>query len=337
MQKILPVILLLSLMVACAPKNGPKLFNPNVEVICVYTPRGIEDGSNAALIYMGILRTTDSLGIACRSVFPFNFADGADSIAQLVANDQPGRQRLIVATDPEYSSYLQDLANAGQITDSDSTQLLVLDGAFRHSDIYTAHICYYGIMYQAGYIASQMKDVDSVQIAVPNSHYLYLREGCDGFIGGFTKEHDNTIDIYDFSELAQDNHSGYLLRQLVYQNQAPYAKEHYDMVLPLCGETQMGYLRYTRDFPGSFYSIGVGQDMSIYSPDVPFSCLEHTDKIISTCVADWAKKRLPHYRRFGLDDGWMELRLSDAYRQDLEPSATEIYNEAIRKEADYVD
>ena len=162
MQKILPVILLLSLMVACAPKNGPKLFNPNVEVICVYTPRGIEDGSNAALIYMGILRTTDSLGIACRSVFPFNFADGADSIAQLVANDQPGRQRLIIATDPEYSSYLQDLANAGQITDSDSTQLLVLDGAFRHSDIYTAHICYYGIMYQAGYIASQMKDVDSV-------------------------------------------------------------------------------------------------------------------------------------------------------------------------------
>ena len=337
MQKILPVILLLMLMVACKPKEEPKLFNPNVEVICVYTPRGIEDGSNAALIYMGILRTTDSLGIACRPVFPYNFAEGVDSIAQLVADDQPGRKRLIIAIDPEYSSYLQDLAEAGKITDSDSTQLLVLDGDLRHPTIYTAHICYYGVMYQAGYIASQMKDVDSVQIAMANQHYLYLREGRDGFISGFTKGHDNTIDIYDFSELTMDNHSGFLMRQAVYLNQASYAKEHYDMVLPLCGETQMGYLRYTRDFPGNYYSIGVGLDMSIYSPDVPFSCLEHTDKIISTCIADWAKKRLPHYRCFGIDEGWMELRLSDRYRQDLSPWATEIYNEAIRKEADYVD
>ena len=55
------------------------------------------------------------------------------------------------------------------------------------------------MMYQAGYLASKMADVDSVKIYIANTNYLYLREGMDGFIDGFTKERNHTIDIYDIS------------------------------------------------------------------------------------------------------------------------------------------
>lgn len=337
MKKSTIIILLSLLLFSCHPGGEkPEVFDPSVEVICVYTPRKIEDGSNASLIYQGILRTTDSLGIAYRSIFPFNFQEGADSIAQLVSKNQPGRKRLIIAIDPEYSSYLQPLAEAGQITNSESTQLLVLDGDFKHDDVYTAHICHYGLLYQAGYVASKMKDVDSVQIVAANTSYLYLREGRDGFIHSFTKERANTIDIYDLTDLTADNSVGFQIRQIAYLNIAPDSKKRYDMVVPLCGETIMGFLRYSRDFPGSFYTVGMGQDMSIYSQDVPFSCIEHTDKIISACILDWAQNKLSHYRRFGLDEGWVELKVSTAYRQQLEPWATTIFNEAIEKEVEYV-
>ena len=98
MKRIFPIILLSCLLFACHPEEkAPSLFDTSVEVVCVYTPRGIGDNFSAELIYKAVLRTTDSLNIAYRSI------------------------------------------------------------------------------------------------------YLYLREGMDGFIDGFTKERNHTIDIYDIS------------------------------------------------------------------------------------------------------------------------------------------
>lgn len=200
MKRIFPIILLSCFLFACHPEEkAPSLFDTSVEVVCVYTPRGIGDNFSAELIYKAVLRTTDSLNIAYRSIFPITFEEGADSIAQLVSRDKEGCKRLIMATAPEYSYYLQPLAEEGEITDSDSTKLLVLDGTFTHRDVYTAHLPYYGMMYQAGYLASKMADVDGVKIYIANTNYLYLREGMDGFIDGFTKERNHTIDIYDIS------------------------------------------------------------------------------------------------------------------------------------------
>lgn len=324
------------LLFSCHPEgNEPNLFDPSVEVICVYTPRGIGDNSTAGMIYTGVLRTTDSLGIACRFIFPITFEEGADSIAQLVRENQKGRKRLIISTDPEYSHYLQPIADARHIIDSDSTKLLVLDGAFAHPDVYTAYLSHYGVMYMAGYMAGKMADVDSVHIYMANTVYQYLREGRDGFIDGFTKERDNTIDVFDIGTWGGDIVGGFLHRDMAYMMFAPNCKDRYDMVVPLCGETAMGFLRYSRDFPGCFYTMGIGLDMSIYSQDVPFSSIEYTDRMVSKCIIDWMNNSLSHYRRFGMDEGWVELMLSAAYQKQLEPWVEAIYNEAVEMEVKY--
>lgn len=336
MNKLFLVILLVSLLCSChSDDKNPQFFDPGVEVVCVYTPRGISDNTTESAIYTGVVRTTDSLGIAYRMIFPITFAEGADSIAALVNKDKPGYKRLIIATDPEYSRYLKQMAEAGQIEDSDSTKLLVLDGEFRHRDVYTAHVSYYGMMYQAGYLAGKMADVDSVKIHMANTAYLYLREGMDGFVDGFTKERNNTIDVYDMGADLKDSTGGFLLRDMAYMVYAPTYKGHYDMVLPLCGETTMGFLRYTRDNPGSFYTVGVGSDMSIYSQDVPFSCIEHTERVVSACIEDWVRNSLSHYRRYGIDEAWVQLFITKTYRQQLLPWAEAIYDEAVRKEGEY--
>lgn len=336
-MKIKHLLILLSLVLfSCADSDeDTNRFDYNTEVIAVFTPKKIGDQTDAGLYYKGIIKTTDSLGIAFRPIFPSTFEEGAETIARLAGSDQQGRKRLIIATDSEYSEYLRDVASAGNIIDSDDTKLLVLDGGLILPNVYTAHIPFYGIMYKAGYIASKMSDVDSVRIYLANDKYLYMRECRDGFIDGFCQERANTIDVVDFSLLMLSDTEGFTSKTEAYMYYAPECYGHFDMVLPICGETITGFLQYNRDFQGHFYTVGVETDMSIYSPDVPFSCVRHIDRVISTCITDWWNGRLEHKRTFGMEEDWVELVVADKYRNLLEPLSQEIHNQAKEMEVNY--
>ena len=330
------IILLLLALFSCVDRDEDLYrFDYNTEVIAVFTPKKLGDHTDAKLCYKGIIKTTDSLRLAFRPIFPSTFEEGAETIAKLAGGDQQGRKRLIIATDPEYSYYLRDIASKGNIIDSDDTKLLVLDGGLTLPNVYTAHIPFYGIMYKAGYIASKMSDVDSVRIYLANDKYLYMREGRDGFIDGFCQERSNTIDVVDFSAFMLSDTEGFTSKTEAYMHYAPECYGHFDMVLPICGETITGFLQYNRDFPGRFYTVGVENDMSLYSSDVPFSCVRHIDRVISTCITDWWNGRMEHNRTFGMEEDWVELVVAGKYKKLLEPLSQEIHNQAKEMEANY--
>ena len=336
-MKIKHLIILLSLtLFSCVDRDEDlNHFDYNTEVIAVFTPKKIGDQTDAGLCYKGIIKATDSLRLAFRPIFPSTFEEGTETIARLAGCDQQGRKRLIIATDPEYSDYLRDIASAGNIIDSDDTKVLVLDGGLTLPNVYTAHIPFYGTMYKAGYIASRMSDVDSVRIYLANDKYLYMREGRDGFIDGFCQERANTIDVVDFSLFMMSDTEGFTSKTEAYMFYAPECYGHFDMILPICGETIMGFLQYNRDFQGRFYTVGVETDMSVYSSDVPFSCVRHIDRVISTCITDWWNGRLEHYRTFGMEGDWVELVISEKHKKLLEPLSQEIHNQAKEMEVNY--
>ena len=336
-MKIKHIIILLSLtLFSCVDRDEDlNNFDYNTEVIAVFTPKKIGDQTDAGLCYKGIIKATDSLRLAFRPIFPSTFEEGAETIARLAGCDQQRRKRLIIATDPEYSDYLRDIASAGNIIDSDDTKVLVLDGGLTLPNVYTAHIPFYGTMYKAGYIASRMSDVDSVRIYLANNKYLYMREGRDGFIDGFCQERANTIDVVDFSLFMMSDTEGFTSKTEAYMFYAPECYGHFDMILPICGETIMGFLQYNRDFQGRFYTVGVETDMSVYSSDVPFSCVRHIDRVISTCITDWWNGRLEHYRTFGMEGDWVELVISEKHKKLLEPLSQEIHNQAKEMEVNY--
>ena len=313
------------------------LFRYDTEVIAVFSPYGTTGQTNADLLYRGMIQATDSLGISFRTIFPLTYEEGAEILSELVKDNKAGFKRLIVSTDIEYSEHLRELADNGLVTDSDSTKLLVFDGDFKHSDVYTAHIPYYGMMYKAGYVASVMSDVESVMIYIANEKYRYIREGLNGFVDGFIQNREAYYNVYNFSTTNEDSAEGFMLSSLAYATYARECVDVFDMILPLCGETVMGFLRYNREFPGTFYTVGVETDRSSYSHDVPFSCITHYDRVISECIADWVDNRLEHYRRFGMDEGWTELMISEDYRSQLEPAAEEIHAQGIEMEESYAD
>ena len=337
MKATLRNILMILCLYSCSDKHEePDIFKYDTEVIAVFTPRGLGDNSSAGLMYKGLVRTADALNISFRPIFPFSYEDGAETIARLAGEEDKGRKRLIISTDPEYSDYLSKVASQDLIIDSESTKLLVFDGDFKHPDVYIAHVPYYGMMYKAGYIAGKMSDVENVRIYIANDEYRYIREGRDGFIDGFSLNKNNEVDVYDYSVINDDDTEGFMMRNIAYLSDAnKCSKDNFDMILPICGETIMGFLRYNRENPGKFHTVGVGADMSVYSSEVPFSCVEHLDRIVSACVMDWIGNRLEHYRKFGLDEGWCELVVSQQYKSLWEPLSREIHQQAIEKEDHY--
>lgn len=338
MKKLLAILGFALSICLCSCSNHNEdlnIFKYDTEVIAVFTPRGIGDQSSASMLYSGIIATTDALGISFRPIIPKTYEEGAKTIAQLTAGNEKGRKRLIISTDPEYSNHLRNLASEGRIIDSDSTKLLVFDGNFTHPDVYTAHVPFYGLMYKAGYVASRMSDVENVKIYMANDKYRYIKEGKDGFIDGFSLNKAGKIDVVDLSSIIDDDTEGFQKSTAAYIYYAPECVDAYDMVLPLCGETAMGFLRYNREFPGSFYTVGVETDMSAYSSDVPFSCVEHLDRIVSECITDWTNNQLKHHRRFGLEEKWVELIISENYRTMLQSAADEIHAQAVELEEDY--
>ena len=101
MKVILRIILLSLLMWSCSEKIDDQItFKYDTEVIAVFTPNGIGDQTNAGLIYTGIVRTADLLGISFRPIFPTTYEDGAKTIVKLASGNQKGVKRLIISTDP---------------------------------------------------------------------------------------------------------------------------------------------------------------------------------------------------------------------------------------------
>lgn len=332
MKGIIRVILFTALICSC---SDLKYFRHDTEVIAVFGPDGVGDQSSTGLMYKGMVSATESLGISFRPIFPLTYEEGAETVAKLASRNEKGRKRLIISADPWYSEHLRNIATEGKIVDSDSTKLLVIDGDFTHSDVYTAYVPFYGMMYKAGYVASRMSDVENVRIYIANDRYRYIREGKDGFIAGFTQNKECNFEVVDFSIDNEDITEGFFLSSNVYLFDGPECSELYDMILPLCGDTIMGFLRYNREFPGSFYTVGMETDMSAYSSDVPFSCVEHLDKILISCITDWSENRLSRHRTFGMDEGWVELVISEDYMSLLGPAAAEIHAKAIEKEDGY--
>ena len=107
MKRIIPIVLLSLCLWSCSDDyEDLNTFKYDTEVIAVFAPRGVGDQTDAGLIYKGIIKATDSLNIAFRPIFPLTYDEGIETISELSADDQPGRKRLIISTDAEYTPYL---------------------------------------------------------------------------------------------------------------------------------------------------------------------------------------------------------------------------------------
>lgn len=334
--KILLLLVAMGLWGSCDKAEGPEPFHYDREVLVIFPPEGIEAHSFSGLLYQGLYEATTKERVLFRPLLPMTYDEGLRRISQAASFESKGIKRLVVVADPTYAEDMVEQQIADQVLNTESVKMIILGVRFDHPNIYNAHIPPYGLMYKAGYISGKMADVERATLFVASAGSAYYREAIDGFTQGYERAGKRSLTIDDMSMEYLDNRVGYNLRQEAYSLYSPRYDRSSDLVLPLCRESAMGFYRYNREYPGSFYTLGVDNDMSIYAEDVPFSCISLWREVAEKVVSDWNNGRLDHARKYGLEEAYTAIVAAEKHKHIVQPLSDEIHDEAIQKEREYL-
>lgn len=299
-------------------------------MVVVYPIDGLGDRSYVDNIYRGVEKAALEHGLKVQHLMPYTYEEGAAYIENFMKSDveEPNR-RLYIITDPSFEELVMRLAP--QFAESDKRQLLFLETRKEIPHTHTLYLPFYGVNFAAGRLAQQMTDVNRVAIFQANDQLAILKEATQGFSDGFAAGEGQSLNTY----IMDEGFLGFAMADKLYQ-EAYRINDLFDLVLPLCGGSAQGLFRYNREYPStSFYTVGIDNDMSIYSDRVPFSCVKHMDRIIQRCVEQWMDGELPVHQSLGLKEGFTELVLAPKYEQQFAAQLSQVVAEAIEREATF--
>ena len=307
--------------------------------------------------------------IRCFDIVPEDWDDGKTELQSMFEIEDRDYTILIILADPGYLPFLKDIE---QPKLKQHKILLLESREIENQAVSTVFLPLYGVSYLAGVLAKEqsvytvpLEKVRSLCL-LANDKNSIMNDGLEGFAAGFHATYDKIYTMFDEgseeeesaknlnllamklseSEASDgiDTSSGfnnasdaYRITRLLQNSSSPF-----NIYFPLCGASAQGVLKFSREQRAEpFFVIGMNDDMSPYSKQVPFSVVKHIDKAIEKCVTQWiSEKEIPHYQEFGLKDGWTELVLSENYSSSAEKFKSiiqEAMETALSKEREYED
>lgn len=256
-------------------------------------------------------------------------------LEQLTKESQKRKTLMVIANNGMETMLHQCEAD---IKKASSVDILLAETDDTTLPLYSLRIQQYGAYYQAGKLVIEgLGSVDSILVASANPHNTNIQKMREGFTQAIadagTEDAGKHIGV-DNMYLSETN-EGFNMQDYAYKLCFTIAPK-YDLVLPLCGETAQGFLRYSRDYiSGYFYVIGVDNDMQSYSSLVPFSVVKHIDNAMADWILQWREGvKMPQHQSFGLSSGYTEIVCSDGMPQ-LAEVAKKYYQLSIEKEKAY--
>lgn len=224
-------------------------------------------------------------------------------LSQLKNENTSGKKLLVIAND-NFESLLHKCED--DIKQAEGVDILLTETNDTTLPVYTFRMPQYGIYYQAGRVICE--DVlRSGQIVIANANptdipIRYMREGFTQAVMDYVAETPKS-NIYLKSVFLSETTGGYHIPDSTYR--LSYKISDCDYVLPLCGESAQGFLRYSREHSLAFSVIGVDYDMSNYGYAIPLSVVKHIDKATEQWILKWAKgEQIERHQSFGLDSGY---------------------------------
>ncbi len=254
---------------------------------------------------------------------------------EYMRNEGKDRRSLIVVANDNLEQLLHRYEAA--FTASGNVKVLLAETKDTTLSINTIRMPGYGVYYQAGRVVAQcLTDVDRILIASANAaegNITDMRTAfCQGIEDGKGEaQREVSVDNYYISETS----GGYDEAEKLYRMSYDFDGK-YQLVVPICGGTIQGFLRYNREHPTSFYTAGVDVDFQRYSDRVPFSIVKHIDEAVADWITRWAKgEAMEKHVTLGLSTGYTELVIADSYKQTIGPAAASLLQTAIEKEEEY--
>lgn len=256
------------------------------------------------------------------------------SILNSIKKENANSRKLMVIANDNFESILHQCEN--DIKSADGVDILFGETNDTTLSVHTFRMPQYGIYYQAGMvIGSELYRFGKILIANANPTDLPIKE----MRHGFSQAIDDSKKATPSSQLQIENRflsittGGYHIPDSAYR--LSYLISDYTLVLPLCGETAQGFLRYSRETPLAFSVIGVDYDMSDYAVGTPLSVVKHIDKVVEQWITKWGEGALQErHQTYGLASGYSEIVGSELYPESAE-LAKKYYQTAMEKEEAY--
>lgn len=242
-----------------------------------------------------------------------------------------GHRTLVVIGNDNFEPMIHELQP--QLEKLEDIDFLLVESKDSTTVMHTIYFPLSGVCYQAGRLTREcMPDVQRIAIARANPSDIPIKGMAESFREGFMADGSSRIiDEY----FLQPQSGGYEMPDSTYR--LSYTLDSlYQMVLPLCGSSQQGFLRYNREHPESFYTIGLDANMQPYSNRVPFSLVKHVSSAVKEWITRWHEgQEMPRHMYLGLESGYTEVVVSEDYKAALSPFLPNFLNEAILKEKEY--
>ncbi|MGM9728113.1 MAG: hypothetical protein ACI3YJ_11050, partial [Prevotella sp.] len=241
------------------------------------------------------------------------------------------RRMLVVIGNDNFEPMLHELQP--QLEELKEVDFLLVESKDTTMVMHTIYFPLCGACYQAGRVVREcMTDVQRIAMVRANPSDIPIKGMAESFREGYMADGFSRI-IDDF--YLQSQSGGYEMSDSTYR--MSYALDSlYQMVIPLCGSSQQGFLRYNREHAESFYTVGLDADLQSYSRRVPFSMVKHISSAVKEWITQWYEGReMPRHQLLGLETGYTEVVVSENYKAALSPRLPEFLNEAILKEKEY--
>lgn len=301
---------------ACSGDEDSSSILPDEEedaksVCLLFSSNGLGDASYNDQILGAVSRYVFARdGIRLDYLSPQTPEDAEDYFCRWMETANGKDRSVMVLVDNAYETLLE---KHRQRIDPERHCILQLDS--RRSDLpaHTLYIRYYGVCYWAARMQSTFTGTQAESaILKANNRNMVLNEMEAGLTHGVEDAGSNVRFTW---VLDPDGNGGFDLPQTAYWlvGEVPATVS---TVYAIAGGSNMGVYRFTREFPGILLVPGIDVDQSGLSPDVPFSLLKHTDRLLMEYITRWdngePQPASPHV--VGLAEGYTDLAISKDYR-----------------------
>jgi len=357
------ILLAAVLLSAGCTREGDTIYlpDPNEEaastvplVTVIYDANALGDQSYNDLIYDGVERTAQELGLRTLQQSPRTYEEGLQYLELMLrqmetANDSV--RRLFIVTSPGYDEFIRK--NNQRLEANPNADLLYLETRTPlEGKGSTLFLTYYGAMYEGGRIEAATERTNALLIGA-NRQTPAITEAMQGYRDGFeaglqllteaqaSKNHLATTYLDETGSggfSVADTTALRLLRQ--------WRNQDVTTLVPVCGGASNTFSRMVNSTMESVLMVGI----DIYNDNFfsPYSIVKHIDRAVAKSIRQWVNDgTMPKHQSLGLADGFTEVILNPnrdiyiwtppGYEGGTVPTLTpemkqEMHEEAVRRE-----
>lgn len=354
------------LLIAACTKDGDTIYkpDPNEEaasttplVTVIYDANALGDHSYNDLIYEGVERAAQELGLRTMQQSPRTYEEGLQYLELMfrqMETAQDSVRRLFIVASPGYDDFIRK--NNKRLEANPYADLLYLETRTPlEGKGSTLFITYYGAMYEGGRIEAATERTSTLLIGA-NRQTPSITEALQGYSDGFeaglklltdkqaSRNHLSTAYLDEagaggFS--VADTTALRLLRQ--------WGNDDISNIVPVCGGASNTFSRMINTTMEEMLVVGIDTYNDTYYS--AYSIVKHIDRAVAQCIKQWLSEgAMPKSQTLGLTDGYTEVILNPGrdiyiwtppgYEGNTAPCLTpemkqEMHEEAVRKEEEH--